>query len=181
MLGVVVVPRAANALPSDHNNLCGRFPASTEPIYYRFSAVSDLYQTVTYDGRERWNQKATDVKFRGSGSTYNIFIEDDYYPNQFWAWVGPDAVNATCGGSTNGLWNNNQVRLRYNVATMSQIDNVDKYVVAAHELGHAAGMSHPTSGTCRTNASLMYQGTEKFTYCRTPSVRDVDHLNAMYY
>lgn len=176
--GAPSTPAATHAPAAGPGTLCGRFPAATEPIYYTFYTSDQIYRQATYEGRQMWNNLATDVKFAGSAATTNVSVHVAGFSNNTWAFVGP--FNNVCAGAVNGFWRNNRVTLNYNRNEMRKIDNWMKAIVAGHEFGHTAGLSHPTTTGCNADPSIMHQGSAKFTCAPTPRTQDVNKLNTLY-
>lgn len=182
-----------------HHQLCSgnaHFAADTGTVRYQFVSVTSLYQTTTYNGREAWNATALDVEIRGTSNwdVKNVAVFDGNYQSGLLAWVGAGATPGTVNCSTetsNGTWTNNDTQLTYNITTMSQIDNVRKDIVAAHEFGHTLGLQHPRTVTgtvafrrpptnqCayRTWGSVMYDGAS--LQCPVSNA-DVTHANNNY-
>lgn len=134
----------ADSAPQHHNTLCsgdGRFTPATDPIYYRFSNVTTLYQSTLYNGRQQWNSKPLDTTFRGTSNPPNITIYDGFYPTSALAWVNSQSNGCNMAGS--GAWSSNYAYITFNQDAMSSIPNVEKNIVAAHELGHTLGLEHP--------------------------------------
>lgn len=174
----------AVAAPGD-KDFC-RFTAWTEPAYYRFNAsVNPLYKDVTFEAREKWNARSADIQLRGTSDNsidnIGVHVFSDAYI-EVWAYV-EDNDDPQCHTSPK-IWPGNDTHIWYNQATMSQISNSNKAIVAAHEFGHTLGLSHPADGSncyaTAPNPSIMYQGPVKFANCLIPRARDVDNVRSIY-
>ena len=78
-----------------------------------------------------------------------------------------------------GSWNytGNEVEYQFNTRVMDSYTSQNKKLIAIHEIGHAYGLDHVSSG-CR----LMREVLEQFNSCGVamPSADDVAGVNAIY-
>lgn len=77
-----------------------------------------------------------------------------------------------CSG---GLYSYSEVTIEFDTVDMGQLSAYERKIVAEHELGHAYGLGHTTTG-----CHVMTQGSYKFTCGSMPSSNDVDGVRARY-
>ena len=152
---------------------CKYDPASISPISFRFFSVANSsYVDASKYGASAWNATNVPGYFQEQSVSLDpeVNITDDSYPTtNAYAWV-----SWTCSG---GLYSGNEVHFVWNsdfarTRTYTQLKRI-----ATHELGHAYGLDHVTSG-CR----IMRYDIGYLTDCSmtTPQADDVNGVNAIY-
>ncbi len=162
---------------------CRYDPDSIEPISYRFFSVGSDYETAFKEAEEEWDDTTAPGYFQEQSASFDpeINVTDDFLYDKWGARVdghcdiypSSPSIDSTLIGNYTG----NEVELRFNTRTMASLSAADKKLVAMHEIGHAYGIDHVTSG-CR----LMREHTNDYNSCGTdmPSADDLAGVAALY-
>ncbi|MCY4473956.1 MAG: matrixin family metalloprotease [Chloroflexi bacterium] len=156
---------------------CRYDPNSIEPISYRFFSVGSDYETAFQEAEEEWDDTTAPGYFSEQPSSLDpeINVTDDALMDQWAAVVLIECVIPV--GSTFGNYRGNEVELRFNTSEMDDLSVSDKILVAIHEIGHAYGLWHVSTG-CR----LMRQNLNVYNSCGStmPTADDIAGVAAIY-
>ena len=150
---------------------CWYNPNSMNPISYRFFSVHSDYETAFKDGEAEWDSTSAPGYFREQSWSVDpeINVTDGFYM------AGWNAETTGSCPSTTGLWNGNEVGIDFNRTEMDDDSASAKEITAMHEIGHAYGLAHVSSG-CR----LMRDSDIINTCGSMPTSDDVDGVIARY-
>ena len=156
---------------------CRYDPDSIDPISYRFFGVGSEYQTAFRDAETVWDRTSASGYFSEHHTSLDpeINVTDSSLP---YTWGGK--VTGHCSkaaGATFGNYTGNEVELQFNTRVLDSYTSHNKKLVAMHEIGHAYGLDHVSSG-CR----LMRHRLDQYNSCGVamPSADDVAGVNAIY-
>ncbi len=156
---------------------CRYDPDSIDPISYRFFSVGSAYETAFQDAEEEWDDTSAPGYFQEHSTSPDpeINVTDDYSSGAWGARVvGKCSIRA---GDTFGEWSGNEVELQFNTRVMNNLSATDKELVAMHEIGHAYGLDHVSSG-CR----LMREELDDYNSCGSsmPTSNDIAGVHQIY-
>lgn len=162
---------------------CRYDPESIDPISYRFFSVGSDYETAFKEAEEEWDDTSAPGYFKEHSSSLDpgVNVTDDEYLDTWGGFVGNHcniyASSPSIGGIRIGNHTGNEVELKFNTRVMDSLSATDKKFVAMHELGHAYGIDHVSSG-CR----LMRENLDDYNSCGTdiPSADDIDGVAELY-
>ena len=150
---------------------CRYDPDSISPITYRFFSVHSNYETAFKNAEHAWDGTTAPGYFKEDSWSVDpeINVTDGFYGSGWNAvMIGP-CLNT-------GEWDGNEVSIDFNRTEMDGNSATSKKNTAMHEIGHAYGLDHVSSG-CR----LMRDSTIIDTCGATfPTPDDVAGVKARY-
>ena len=169
---VALASPAAAADPYYTFHGCRYDPDSIDPISYRFFSVDSAYETAFKEAEEEWDSTSAPGYFREYSLSWDpeINVIDGYYGANGWA----AKVSGGCDVPPGIYWGN-EVEFKFNRTYLDNEPANHKKIAAMHELGHAYGLDHVTSGP-----RLMRDTTLIYTYSPLPTSDDVDGVIARY-
>ncbi len=150
---------------------CAYDSNSISPISYRFFSVNSAYETAFSDAEAAWDATSAPGYFSEQSSSWDpeINVIDGEYSGSWWA-----QTVWTC--DSDDTYGGNEVEIKFDTGDMASLNANKKKLVAEHEIGHAYGLDHVSSG-----CHVMKQGTYKFTCTGSlPSSDDVSGVDAIY-
>ncbi len=167
---------------------CHYDPNSINPISYRFFSVGSEYETAFKDAEKAWDATSAPGYFEEHSTSFDpeINVIDDRSIESAWAWAWAWAWACACAWAsqncpnftekgTSKLYEGNEVEIEFNLSTTNSMSAHQKKIIAMHELGHAYGLGHVSSG-CR----LMRLSDVIFTCGEMSTDDDVAGVTALY-
>lgn len=169
LTSVVLVAVTAGPVQAFTTHGCEYDNNSITPISYRFYSVNSAFETAFTSAQAAWDGTSAPGYFSEQSWSWDpeINVTDGTYSGTWWAQAS--------WGCSSGLYSGNEVNIKFDTSDMSGLSATEKKIVAMHELGHAYGLGHVTSG-----CHVMRQGTYKFTCGTMPSSDDVSGVHSIY-
>lgn len=150
---------------------------SIDPISYRFFSVGSDYETAFKDAEEIWDNTAAPGYFEEHSISFDpeVNVVDNYRAAN-WAALTTGSCTITAGSSF-GYYNGNEVEMDFNTRIMNGLSATDKKLVAMHEIGHAYGLWHVSTG-CRP----MRNNLNVYNSCGStmPTADEITGVGAIY-
>ena len=156
---------------------CRYAPDSIDPISYRFFSVGSDYETAFKDAEATWYKTSAPGYFKEHSTSFDPGINVvDNYRAAHWAALTTGRCTIPAGSSF-GDYDGNEVELDFNTRVMNSLSVTDKKLVAMHEIGHAYGLWHVSTG-----CYLMRTNLNVYNSCGStmPTADDVVGVSAIY-
>jgi len=169
LIALVMVALTAGPVQAYTTHGCEYDNNSINPISYRFFSVNSAYETAFTSAQAAWDGTSAPGYFSEQSWSWDpeINVTDGTYSGTWWAYA-----SWSC---SSGFYSGNEVNIKFDTSDMSGLSATEKKIVAEHELGHAYGLGHVTSG-----CHVMRTGSYKFTCGTMPSSNDVAGVQYIY-
>lgn len=146
-------------------------PATIDPIEYMYFFVGTEYQTALDAAASAWNATSAPGYFQRTNLSLDpeIHVSDSDYDEDWCACC----IFVTSG---NGIYDGNEVEIRFDTENMAGLTADQKKIVAEHELGHAYGLDELTAD----HAHVMLQPPQLWWYSNYPASGDIAGVEAIY-